>query len=77
MDVGQGQEQQHQQEPSQRYEKWKSRRQEQIEWRRNKVNELSVKGYSQRRIAGIMNISLALVNEGLQVLRNKARGNKV
>jgi transposase len=30
---------------------------------RDKVKELSVKGYSQRKIAEIMKISLALVNE--------------
>jgi predicted transcriptional regulator len=46
-----------------------------LNWRRDKVKELSVKGYSQRRIADIMKISLALVNEDLQYLRNKAREN--
>jgi hypothetical protein len=77
MDVRQGQEQQQQQVPSQRYGKRKSRRQEQIEWRGNKVKEFSVKGFSQRRIANKMKISLALVNEDLPSLRNKARDNKV
>ena len=46
-----------------------------LNWRRDKVKELSVKGYTQRRIAEIMKISLALVNEDLQYLRNKARDN--
>ena len=44
-----------------------------LNWRRDKVKELSVKGYSQRKIAEIMKISLALVNEDLQHLRNRAR----
>ena len=39
------------------------------------LEELSVKGYSQRRIADIMKISLALVNDDLQFLRSKARDN--
>ena len=46
-----------------------------LNWRRDKVKELSVKGYSQRKIAEIMKISLALVNEDLQHLRNRARDN--
>lgn len=46
-----------------------------LNWRRDKVKELSVKGYSQRRIADIMKISLALVNDDLQFLRSKARDN--
>lgn len=46
-----------------------------LNWRRDKVKELSVKGYSQRRIADAMKVSLALVNEDLQYLRNKAKEN--
>ena len=46
-----------------------------LNWRRDKVKELSIKGYSQRKIAEIMKISLALVNEDLQHLRNRARDN--
>ena len=46
-----------------------------LNWRRDKVKELSVKGYSQRRIADMMKISLALVNEDLQFLRQQAREN--
>ena len=46
-----------------------------LNWRRDKVKELSVKGYSQRKIADMMKVSPALVNEDLQYLRNKARDN--
>jgi hypothetical protein len=46
-----------------------------LNWRRDKVKELSVKGYSQRRIADILKISLTLVNEDLQYLRLKAKEN--
>ena len=46
-----------------------------LNWRRDKVKELSVKGYSQRKIADIMKVSPALVNEDLQYLRNRARNN--
>lgn len=34
-----------------------------LNWRRDKGKELSVKGYTQRRIADKMKISLALVND--------------
>lgn len=44
-----------------------------LQWRRDKVRELSVKGHNQRQIASILKVSLALVNEDLQFLRNKAR----
>ena len=46
-----------------------------LNWRRDKVRELSVKGYTQRKIADALKISLSLVNEDLQYLRNKARDN--
>lgn len=46
-----------------------------LDWRRDKVRELSVKGYTQRKIADTLKVSLALVNEDLQYLRNKARDN--
>lgn len=46
-----------------------------IQWRRDKVRELSVKGHNQRQIASILEVSLALINEDLQYLRNEARDN--
>ncbi|MGB7663650.1 MAG: hypothetical protein WBL67_13030 [Nitrososphaeraceae archaeon] len=46
-----------------------------LNWRRDKVRELSVRGYSQRKIAEIMKISSTLVNEDLQFLRKRAKGN--
>jgi hypothetical protein len=54
-----------------RYEQQQKR----IEWRRNKVRELSVKGNNQRQIATILKISLTSVNEDLQYFRNEAREN--
>ena len=38
-------------------------------------SELSVKGHNQRQIASILKVSLALINEDLQYLRNEARAN--
>jgi transposase len=34
----------------------------QVQWRRDKVQELCGKGYSQREIAGILQVELATVN---------------
>ena len=52
-----------------------SKSEQRLNWRRDKVKELSVKGYTQRRIADTLKISLALVNEDLQHLRLKAKEN--
>ncbi|MGA7370102.1 MAG: hypothetical protein WBX01_13310 [Nitrososphaeraceae archaeon] len=52
-----------------------TRVEQRLQWRRDKVKELSVKGHSQRQIAIILKIGLASVNEDLQFLRNKARAN--
>jgi len=46
-----------------------------LEWRRNKVRELSVKGHNQRQIASILKIPLGTVNEDLQYFRNEAKNN--
>ena len=46
-----------------------------IQWRRDKVKELSVKGFTQRRLADTLKVSLALVNEDLQHLRLKTKDN--
>jgi RecG-like helicase len=49
--------------------------QKRIEWRRNKVRELSIKGHNQRQIASILKVSLGLVNEDLQYFRRQAKEN--
>ena len=38
---------------------------EQVQWRRNKVQELCSKGYSQREISKILLIGLAKVNRDI------------
>jgi hypothetical protein len=46
-----------------------------LQWRRDKVRELSVKGHNQRQIATILKVGLASVNEDLQHLRGQAKEN--
>jgi hypothetical protein len=46
-----------------------------LQWRKDKVRELFINGYSQRLIAATLKIGLALVNEDLQYLRARARDN--
>jgi hypothetical protein len=46
-----------------------------LQWRRDKVRELSVKGHNQRQIATILKVGLASVNEDLQYLRRQAKDN--
>jgi hypothetical protein len=46
-----------------------------LQWLRDKVRELSVKGYSQRHIATTLKVGLASVNEDLHYLRARARNN--
>jgi hypothetical protein len=48
---------------------------QQVQWRREKVQELSSKGHSQREIASILQIGLATVNRDLFYLRNQAKEN--
>ena len=40
-------------------------RQHQIEWRREKVQELCSKGYSQREISQVLQVGLATVNRDI------------
>src|ERR671933_1701918 len=47
----------------------------QVEWRRDKVQELCSKGYSQREISQILQIVLATVNRDISYLRNQAKTN--
>ena len=47
----------------------------QIEWRRDKVQELCSKGYSQREISQILQVGLATVNREISYLRGQAKAN--
>ena len=49
--------------------------QEQVEWRRDKVQELCSKRYSQREISHTLQVGLATVNRDLSYLRNQAKVN--
>jgi predicted transcriptional regulator len=49
--------------------------QEQVQWRRDKVQELCSKGYSQREISQTLQIGLATVNRDISYLRNQAKTN--
>ncbi len=48
---------------------------ERLQWRRNKVLELSSQGRSQPQIASILQIGLGTVNRDLQYLRQEAKEN--
>ena len=47
----------------------------QLQWRRDKVQELCSKGYSQREISQILQVGLATVNRDISYLRNQAKTN--
>jgi Trp operon repressor len=47
--------------------------QQQVEWRRDKVQELCSKGYSQREISQMLQVGLATVNRDISYLRNQAK----
>jgi predicted transcriptional regulator len=49
--------------------------QQQVQWRRDKVQELSSKGYSQREISQVLQVGLATVNRNISYLRNQAKSN--
>lgn len=51
------------------------RQQQQIQWRRDKVQELTSKGHSQREIAGFLKIGIGTVNRDLMHLRQEAKEN--
>ena len=48
---------------------------DQVQWRRDKVQGLCSKGYSQREISQILQIGLATVNRDISYLRNQAKSN--
>jgi predicted transcriptional regulator len=45
----------------------------QVQWRRDKVQELCSKGYSQREISQILQVGLATVNRDISYLRSEAK----
>ena len=47
----------------------------QIEWRRDKVQELCNKGYSQREISQVLQVGLATVNRDISYMKNQAKDN--
>jgi predicted transcriptional regulator len=53
----------------------KEKEKDRIDWRRDKVQELSSQGYSQREIAQILQVSNGTVNRDLSVLRLQAKAN--
>ncbi len=48
---------------------------QQVQWRRDKVQELCSKGYSQREISQVLQIGLATVNRDISHLRDQAKHN--
>jgi Trp operon repressor len=49
--------------------------QQMMQWRRDKVQELCSKGYSQREISQVLQVGLATVNRDITYLRNQAKTN--
>jgi hypothetical protein len=49
--------------------------QNQVQWRRDKVQELSSQGYSQREIAHTLQVGLATINRDISYLREQAKDN--
>ena len=49
------------------------RQQQQVKWRRDKVQELCSKGYSQREISQTLQVALATVNIDISYLRHQAK----
>src|SRR5919197_305577 len=49
--------------------------QNQVQWRKDKVQQLCSKGYSQRVISQVLQVGLATVNRDLSYLRNQAKTN--
>jgi Trp operon repressor len=47
--------------------------QQQIQWRRDKVQEICSKGYSQRKISQLLQVGLATVNRDISYLRSGQR----
>jgi len=56
-------------------EQQQDQQQQQIQWRRDKVQELCSKGYSQREISQTLQVGVATVNRDISYLRNQAKSN--
>jgi predicted transcriptional regulator len=56
-------------------EQQKEKEKDRIDWRRDKVYELSSQGYSQREIAQVLRVSNGTVNRDLSILRHQAKDN--
>jgi predicted transcriptional regulator len=50
-----------------------TKKQQQIEWRRNKINELSVKGFSQSEISRMLDIDKSAVSRDIEYLKQHAK----
>jgi hypothetical protein len=50
-----------------------TKKQQQLEWRRNKINELSVKGYLQSEITKIFDIDKSTVSRDITFLKEEAK----
>jgi hypothetical protein len=48
---------------------------QQVQWRRDKVQELCSKGYSQREISQTLQVGLATVNRDISILRQQSKEN--
>ncbi|MFL6360343.1 MAG: hypothetical protein ACJ72V_13505 [Nitrososphaeraceae archaeon] len=48
---------------------------EPVQWRRDKVQELCSKGYSQREISQVLQVGLSTVNRDISYLRNSSLEN--
>jgi Trp operon repressor len=48
---------------------------QQVQWRRDKVQELCSKGHSQREVSQTLQVGLATVNIDISFLRNQAKAN--
>jgi hypothetical protein len=48
---------------------------QQVQWRRDKIQELCSKGYSQREISQLLQVGLATVNRDISYLRDQAKAN--
>jgi hypothetical protein len=50
-------------------------KQQQLDWRRSQVVELASMGYSQRELAQILRVDLAVINRDLHFIRRQAQEN--
>jgi hypothetical protein len=57
------------------HQQHQEQQQQQLQWRRDKVQELYSKGYSQREISQTLQVGLATVNRDILYLRNQAKAN--